>query len=71
MSFSLHLGKASLDRRPAAAPPQAAEPSSLPTFARGLLLGFCGAFVVLDWALMGGAMTRGYIFALQQLLTGR
>jgi hypothetical protein len=72
MSFSLRLGKASLDRRHGAAPADEAAPgsSNLLPFARGLLIGFGGAFFVFDWALMGGATTRSYIYALQHLLMG-
>jgi hypothetical protein len=73
MSFSLRLGKSSLDRRPAVTPAAEGAPaeSSLPAFARGLLLGFAGAFVVLDWMLMGGAVTRGFVHALARLLAWR
>ena len=69
MSFSLRLGKASLDRRPGAAQaPDARQGTNLPAFARGLLIGFCGVF---DWALLGGATVRSYFFALHSLLLGR
>jgi hypothetical protein len=72
MSFSLRVGKGSLDRRPGLAPAApAAEPSSVPAFARGLLIGFCGAFLVFDWLLMGAATTRSGFLFLQHLLIGR
>jgi hypothetical protein len=72
MPFSLRLGKASLDRRPGAAQaPDARQGTNLPAFARGLLIGFCGAFFVFDWALLGGATVRSYFFALHSLLLGR
>jgi hypothetical protein len=70
MSFALRLGKPSLDRRPGVTPPSGTGPerSMLPAFVRGLLIGFCGAFVVFDWALLGGASTRHLIIALQHLI---
>jgi hypothetical protein len=73
MSFSLRLAKASLDRRPGASATAAQAPdgSRFPSFARGLLIGFCSAFVVFDWALLGGATLRGFLYALQHLLTAR
>jgi hypothetical protein len=73
MPFSLRLGKSPLDRRPRSGGASEAGPgpSNIPAFARGLLIGFCAAFVVFDWALTGGATTRSFLNALQRLLTAR
>jgi hypothetical protein len=72
MSFTLRFAKAPLDRRPGAPTAEAAsEPSNAPAFGRGLLIGFCGAFFMFDWALLGGATTRSCFSALQHLLAGR
>ena len=71
MSFSLRFAKSPLDRRPGGGVDATPEPSNVPAFARGLLIGFSGDFFIFDWALMGGAVTRGYFFAVQQLLASR
>jgi hypothetical protein len=73
MPFSLRLGKSPLDRRPRSGGASEAGPgpSNIPALARGLLIGFCAAFVVFDWALTGGATTRSFLNALQRLLTAR
>lgn len=45
--------------------------STAAAFVRGLLIGFFGAFVVFDWALLGSATTRAVIAGVQHGLLGR
>jgi hypothetical protein len=69
MSFSLRLAKPDLDRRPGASPAEdAPEMSNLVAFSRGLLVGFMGAFVLFDFALLQGATTHAAIRGLVYVL---
>lgn len=70
MPFHLRVGQPVLAQRPELVMARAPA-STAAAFVRGLLIGFFGAFVVFDWALLGSATTRAVIAGVQHGLLGR
>jgi hypothetical protein len=75
MAFHLHLRSdrdsrpSDRDRRPGGAPIEVApEMSHLIVFSRGVVIGFISAFVVFDWALMGGLTTFSVLRGAQHVV---